>query len=127
LSTFGQHNFQQPEFIERECKKKRERQIGLVAQGKHNFVTENPAKKRLMKLFEASELIHYIDIYDKTGEYHRQRPNKAWPSKKILSLAKRRKAITVAELKQKGVTPARLHPYITSAHKVVLTSLRASK
>jgi hypothetical protein len=94
-----------------EREKKSKRQIELVAQGKHNFVTENPAKKRLMKLYDVSESTHYIDIYDKTGEYHRQWPNKAWPPKKnsIIfesSVAKRRKAFTVTELKQKGVTPA---------------------
>ena len=79
LSAICQHPFQQLELIERNCEKQIERQNELVAQGKHNFVTENPAKKRLKKLFEDSESTHYISIYDKTGEYHRQWPNKAWP------------------------------------------------
>jgi hypothetical protein len=82
LSAIGQHPFQQPELIERNRENHIERQNKLVAQGKHNFITENPAKKRLKKLFEDSKSTHYISIYDKTGEYHRQWPNKAWPPKK---------------------------------------------
>ena len=111
LSAIGQHPFQQPEFIERNRENKIERVNELVAQGKHNFVTNHPAKKRLKKLFEDSKSTHYISIYDKTGEYHRQWPNKAWPpSKKWMifeeGAQKKRKAFTVADLKEMGVTPA---------------------
>ncbi len=46
------------------------------------------------------ESTHYIDIYDKTGEYHKQWPNKAWPPPKSSirfeeGVAKKRKAFTV--------------------------------
>ena len=112
LSAIGQHLFQQLEFIERNRENQIERVNELVAQGKHHFVTENPAKKRLKKVFEDSESTHYIDIYDKTGEYHRQWPNKAWPPPKNSSIifeegvAKKRKSFSVADLKEMGVTPA---------------------
>ena len=98
--------------IEREREKKNKRQIKLIAQGgKHVFVTDNPPKKRLKKLSEESKSTHYIDIYDKTSEYHRQWPNKAWPPQKNSikfeeGVQKKRNAFTVAELKQMGVTPA---------------------
>ncbi len=82
LSASGQHPLQQPEMIERERENHSKRANESVAQGKHNFVTDHPAKKRLKNLFEASESTHYTDIDDKTGEYHRQWPNKAWPPKK---------------------------------------------
>jgi hypothetical protein len=111
LSVIGQHPFQQPELIKRNRENQIERQNELVAQGKHNFVTENPAKKRLKKLFEDSELTHYISIYDKTGENHRQWPNKAWPPPKKWMIfeegvQKKRKACSVADVKERGVTPA---------------------
>ena len=115
LSAIGQHPWQQPEFIEHECEKKSKKQIVLIAQGKHVFVTDNLAKKKLKKLFEELKSTHYIDIYDKTSEYHRQWPNKAWPPQKNSvrfeeGVQKKRNAFTVAELKQMGVTPAtRLH------------------
>jgi hypothetical protein len=109
LIAIGQHPWQQMEYIERDCKNRSERQIELIAQGKHVFVTNHPAKKRLKKLFEESESTHYIDFYDKTGEYHRQWPNKARPpSKNSIRFkeggAMKRTAFTVAQLKQMGVT-----------------------
>ena len=109
--------------IEREREKKNKRQIKLIAQGgKHVFVTDNPPKKRLKKLSEESKSTHYIDIYDKTSEYHRQWPNKAWPPPQNsirlkLGIEKKWKAFTVAELKQMGVTPAtHLHGMAADIH-----------
>ena len=69
------------------------------------------AKKSLKKLFEESKPTYYIDIYDETGEYHRQWPNNAWPPPQNWlifkeGVAKKKKAFTVAELKQMGVTHA---------------------
>jgi hypothetical protein len=111
LSARGQNPFQQQDFIERNRENRIERANELVAQGKQCFVTENPAKKRLKKLFEDSKSTHYIDICDKTGEYQRQWPNKAWPPRKnwIIfeeGVAKKKKSFSVADLKEMGVTPA---------------------
>jgi hypothetical protein len=109
LIAIGQHPWQQTEYIERDCENQSERQIELIAQGKHIFVTNHPAKKRLKKLFEESESAHFIYFYDKTGDYHRQWPNKTWPPSKNSirfeeGVAKKRTAFTVVELKQMGVT-----------------------
>ncbi len=62
LSAIGQHPFQLPEFIEHERENRTERANEIFAQRKHNFVTENPAKKRLKKLFDDTESTHYIDM-----------------------------------------------------------------
>ena len=118
LSASGQHPLQQPELIERNRENHSKRTNELVAQGKHNFATENPAKKRLKKLFEDSESIHYISIYDKTGEYHRQWPNKAWPPKK--------NSIIFEEDERDGGDTCDssswhwLHLYLTSAHQKLI-------
>jgi hypothetical protein len=106
LSVFVQHNIQQPEFIKLDHKNQSERQINLIAQGKQIIVADNPAKKRVKKLFEESELTHYIDIYDKTSEYYRQWPNPQNSIRLEKGTAKKRKAFTVAELKQMEVIPA---------------------
>jgi hypothetical protein len=59
LGAKGQHNFQCPEVIERnrEWKVKNMSRIvkDQVAKGEHNFVTDHPAKKRLLKIFNESE------------------------------------------------------------------------
>ena len=64
-----------------------------------------------MKLFKESKSTHYIDVYDKTGEFHRQWPNNAWPPKQHSiqfesGVKQRRKRYTLEGLKVLGVTPA---------------------
>jgi hypothetical protein len=43
-----------------------------MAQGRQNFITDHPVKKRLMKVHKETNSMHYIDIYDITGVFNRQ-------------------------------------------------------